>query len=352
MKKSLVALAVLAASGAAMAQSSVTLFGVVDTNLQLGRGSVSDVNRIGNSGISSTQLGFRGTEDLGGGLAASFWLELGINSDDGSGQANNTNNQAGGAIANGGGLQVNRRSTVSLTGGFGELRLGRDYTPQFRNITMYDPFGTNGVGTTQLLGGTNGINGGLTNVRASNSVGYLGSFSGVSVEAKLWLGENASTTGNAGDGGGIRVGYDAGPLSLGLAYASTQVPVGASTGSLTNYNFGGGYDFGFLRLLGMYNYADLDGGATGKGWQLGLTAPVGPGVIRASYASFKSDAGAEPKSNKLSVGYVYNLSKRTALYTTFARISNSGGATQALNGSVTAANANSTGYDFGIRHSF
>jgi predicted porin len=59
-----------------------------------------------------------------------------------------------------------------------------------------------------------------------------------------------------------------------------------------------------------------------------------------------------PESKKIALGYVHNLSKRTALYTTFARVKNSGGAASSLNGSVTAANGKSTGYDFGIRHSF
>src|SRR5215203_170812 len=152
MKKSLIALAVLAAAGAASAQSSVTLFGVVDATLAFGKGDVSDKTSLSNSGYNSSRLGFRGTEDLGGGMSASFWLEAGVNNDNGSGAATNLNNQpSGGAIAGiggGQGLTFNRRSTVSLGGTWGELRLGRDYTPQFWNLTVFDPFGTNGVGTT------------------------------------------------------------------------------------------------------------------------------------------------------------------------------------------------------------
>ena len=157
MKKSLIALAVLAAAGAASAQSSVTLFGIVDATVQ--RVSNSDggpsVTRLTNSGYNSSRLGFRGTEDLGGGMSASFWLEAGMNNDDGQGAATNTNNQASRCrllACNGRqGLTFNRRSTVSLAGGWGELRLGRDYTPQFWNLTVFDPFGTNGAGTTQTL---------------------------------------------------------------------------------------------------------------------------------------------------------------------------------------------------------
>jgi predicted porin len=87
MKKSLVALAVLAASGAAMAQSSVTLFGVVDAAYAVGNGSLTDKTQLRNSGYNSSRLGFRGVEDLGGGMKASFWLEAGVNNDDGTGSA-------------------------------------------------------------------------------------------------------------------------------------------------------------------------------------------------------------------------------------------------------------------------
>ena len=88
MKKSLIALAVLAAAGAASAQSSVTLFGVVDATLAYGKGEVSDRTSLTNSGYNSSRLGFRGTEDLGGGMSACFWLEAGVDNDNGQGTAN------------------------------------------------------------------------------------------------------------------------------------------------------------------------------------------------------------------------------------------------------------------------
>ncbi len=131
-----------------MAQSSVTLFGVVDAAYAVGNGSLTDKTQLRNSGYNSSRLGFRGTEDLGGGMKASFWLEAGVNNDDGTGSASSALNQAQTA-ANVGtqGLTFNRRSTVSLEGKMGEVRLGRDYTPQFWSETAFDPFGTNGVGT-------------------------------------------------------------------------------------------------------------------------------------------------------------------------------------------------------------
>ena len=141
MKKSLIALAVLAASGAAMAQSSVTLFGIVDTNVSYldGVSNAAGTNTeskygIGTSGNATSRLGFRGVEDLGGGLKAGFHLEGEIFGDDG----------------NASGFNFKRRSTVSLAGGFGEVRLGRDLTPGYSKFISYDVFGQVGIG--QFMG--------------------------------------------------------------------------------------------------------------------------------------------------------------------------------------------------------
>jgi len=351
MKKSLIALAVLAASGAAMAQSSVTLFGVVDATYAYGSGSTSNKSQLTTSGYNGSRLGFRGVEDLGGGMSASFWLEAGFNIDNGSGAATSTNNQGASGSTGGGGLTFNRRSTVSLNGGFGEVRLGRDYTPQFWNLTVFDPFGTNGVGTTQTL---NSSLGGPTNARASNSIGYFlpGKLGGFYGQAQYYMGENNSNVANKKDGNGLalRVGYANGPINVALALSETKF----LAGDIQSMNIGGQYDLGVAKVMAHYSQDEIDGGADGKGYLLGALVPMGAGEVRLAYSSYKIDnvAGNDPRSNKLALGYVHNLSKRTALYTTVARVSNKGGATQALNGSTTAANRNSTGYDFGIRHSF
>ena len=164
MKKSLVALAVLAASGAAMAQSSVTLFGIVDAGYAVGNGSISDKTSLRNSGYNSSRLGFRGVEDLGGGMRAEFWLEAGVSNDSGAAQATNTNNQAVTGLTSAGtqGLTFNRKSTVGLVGSMGEIRLGRDYVPSFNNLTVaMHPFGTNGVGKKATLAVTTPAGGAL-----------------------------------------------------------------------------------------------------------------------------------------------------------------------------------------------
>jgi predicted porin len=354
MKKSLVALAVLAASGASFAQSSVTLFGIVDATVAFGKGSVSDKTQLTNSGYNSSRLGFRGTEDLGGGMSGSFWLEAGLANDDGQGAGSNSNNQASGAgaaVAGRQGLTFNRRSTVSLAGGFGELRLGRDYSPHFWNQTVFDPFGTNGVGTSQVL---NGGVGGVTAVRSSNSIGYFlpGNIGGIYGQAQMSFGENATVPAAAkkdGNGVSFRVGYANGPINAAVAYGNTK---NATIGDIKTTNVGASYDLGVAKLSALYNNDKNSLTADSKGFLFGVNAPVGAGEIRAAYSTSKTDAAGTPKAKKLALGYVHNLSKRTAVYATFARIGNSGGSAAALNGAVTAANSNSTGYDFGVRHSF
>ncbi|OYU11227.1 MAG: porin [Comamonadaceae bacterium PBBC1] len=341
-------MATLAAATGAFAQSSVTLFGVVDAAYAKGTGTVSNKTQLKNSGYNSSRIGFRGVEDLGGGLKASFWLEAGVNNDDGSGAGTSNNNQkAPGADpvinARNQGLTFNRRSTVSVEGNFGEVRLGRDYTPQFWTETAYDPFGTNGVGTNIAA-----FKGDTTGVRASNSIGYLSpSFSGVKVWVQAYMGENASTdAAKAGDGNAFRVSYDNGPLSLALASSSTKT--GLNVKNKTS-NIGGSYDLGVAKLFAQTNKTKVDGAKDIKGGLFGATAPVGAGTVR---ASMSSTAQGDVKSNQFALGYVYSLSKRTDLYATYASVKNKGGAAVALNGSTTAANAKSTGYDFGVKHSF
>jgi predicted porin len=357
MKKSLIALAVLASfAGVASAQSSVTLFGIVDATLAHGSGSASNKTQLTNSGYNSSRLGFRGTEDLGGGMSASFWLEAGLNNDDGQGAATNSNNQAtgaGAAVAGRQGLTFNRRSTVSLAGGWGELRLGRDYTPQFWNLTVFDPFGTNGVGTTQTL---NSIITGVTAVRASNSIGYFlpGNLGGFYGQVQYYLGENNSNVANKDDGTGygLRLGFANGPFNVALGLSRTKY----AAGDVQQNNIAGQWDFGVAKLMGEYSF-DKNEAVTsgkGKGYLIGGLIPVGAGEIRLAYSRYKVElAAATPTAKKYAIGYDYNLSKRTVLYATYAHVSNSGGSGQALNGAtLTSPNDSSSGYDFGIRHAF
>ena len=343
MKKTLVALAVLAASGAAMAQSSVTLFGIVDAGYAVGNGSISNKTQLRNSGYNSSRLGFRGVEDLGGGMKAGFHLEAGVNNDDGTGSASSALNQAQTA-ANVGtqGLTFNRRSVVTLSGSMGEVILGRDYTPQFWSETVYDPFGTNGVGTNIAFN-----SGGNTGVRASNSIGYLSpSMGGVKLWAQTYMGENASTAAKVGNGNSYRITFDQGALSL--AYAGSKTTTAAGVSNDTS-NMAGSYDLGVAKLMAQSNSTKITGLADLKGSLIGALVPMAGGTFRISSAQSER---AGNKQKQTSVGFVNPMSKRTDLYATYARLANSGGSAVGLNGSATAANQSSTGYEFGIKHAF
>jgi predicted porin len=344
MKKSLVALAVLAASGAAMAQSSVTLFGIVDAGYAVGNGSISDKTQLRNSGYNSSRLGFRGVEDLGGGMKAGFHLEAGVNNDDGTGSASSAVNQAQTA-ANVGtqGLTFNRRSVVTLSGSMGEVILGRDYTPHFWSETVYDPFGTNGVGTNIAFN-----KGGTTGVRSSNGIGYKSpSMGGIALWAQTYMGENASTAAaKTGDGNSFRITFDQGKLSA--AFGSGSLTTGVGTTNKTS-NIAGSYDLGVAKLMAQSNTTKITGAKDIKGSVIGAHVPMAGGTLR--IASSQTDQAGK-KSSLMAVGFVNPLSKRTDLYATYGRVSNSGGANAALNGAVTAANASSTGYEFGVKHSF
>ncbi|HSV53049.1 MAG TPA: porin [Burkholderiaceae bacterium] len=359
MHKTSLALAAAFACGGALAQSSVTMFGIVDLTLNQAKGSVSSKTQLTSGGYAVSRIGFRGTEDLGGGMSAGFWLEAAVNADNGQGSMTNTNNQANGAVAAAAGQQgltFNRRSTVSLAGKWGEIRLGRDITPQGWNHSSYDPFIV-GVGTSQVYIGSAGLHaptGGSSgpNTRASNTIGYhlptgLGGFFG---QFMHYRGENASNVATADDGTGnqIRLGYASGPIHTALVLSRTKY----AAGDFTTANMGGTYNFSVAKLWAAVDSDKISGGVSGKGFLVGLTMPVGSGEIRSSYSQYKTTAAGNPKSNKLAVGYVHHLSKRTNIYTTVARIKNSSVATSAFSGAVTAAGQSSTGFDIGIKHSF
>jgi predicted porin len=135
MKKTLIALATFAAATGALAQSSVTLFGGADLNMRNVTSGTNKFSGMAQDGIYSSRLGFMGTEDLGGGLKANFHFEGAMAPD----------------VGTSGFFSFARKSIIGLSGGFGEVRLGRDYTPMFTVAGIADPFGTNGVGSSYNL---------------------------------------------------------------------------------------------------------------------------------------------------------------------------------------------------------
>ena len=345
MKKSLLALAVLGAfAGVASAQSSVTLWGIVDVNAHYVKNDGSERRvSLGTDGINSSRLGFRGVEDLGGGLKAAFHLEGAVNADTGSVDTNRF---------------FGRRATVSLLGGFGEVRLGRDYTPTFWNLTVFDAFGTNGVGSSlnpdQLSAGTR--------VRADNSIGYFlpTGIGGVYGQVMAAAAENTApgvpatvgaAAGNPGRYVGGRIGFAAGPFDIAGAYGVQRYATGAE--DLKTFNIGGSYDLGFLKLMAYFN-RDKQGDDKDRVVSVSAVVPFGQSEIHVGYDNDKRDNdGFTTKVDQIKLGYVYNLSKRTALYGTVSRLNNKDDTALAIGGGFPIDVAGkSKAAEVGLRHIF
>lgn len=341
MKRSLLALAALTTiTGVAFAQSSVTIFGVVDLSVNSVKNGTLSQKLMSNNQLNSNRLGFRGVEDLGGGMRAGFWLEAPMSNDDG----------------NPGGLTFVRRSTVSLMGGFGELRMGRDYTPSFWNYTVFDPFGTNGPGSVFNIVSSLG-SGATTSVRANNSVGYLlPAMGGVYGQAMVAAGEG--TTGNKYFGG--RIGYAGGPVNVAAAYGKTDA-TGTMADDFADLNVGASFRMGGATLMGQYSKRDYLT-RDQKTMMVGATFAVGKsGTLKASYAISKGAQGTSATdfdAKQIAFGYQHDLSKRTALYGTVSSLDNDGTAgagarfTVGQGPAMTAGGATSRAVSAGIRHSF
>ena len=377
MQKTLIALAALAVSGTALAQSSVTIYGAVDNSFtrvtNKGGASASGLSSGGGGSIGS-KLGFKGDEDLGGGLKASFKLEMGLETSSGAnGVPGSSNNFT--IVAPGGGLRFDRAAYVALSGGFGEVRLGRDLVASFINDVIYDPFLTYGVGSSLNfpLGVVADAKSASSLFRVSNAVSYFTpNFGGLSAQIQFAPSEQASNTGIAKRDGRVttgRVAYDKGPLSASVSAGKADQSSGVIGQDITTANAGASFDFGVVKVMGEFARFKVDNvtGVSGVDLTtsivtLGAIAPVGPGKIKlgVSRAERKTDGvTAKPETTKVAVGYDYSLSKRTSLFTTVAYVRNKDGSAVSASqggvagfGSNAVANQRSIGYDIGLLHSF
>ena len=364
MKKSLLALAVLGAfSSVASAQSSVTLYGTLDASGRYVKADGRDRRlSLATDGLNSSQLGFRGVEDLGGGLKAGFNILSSVGVDDGDagfGQAN--------------GKFWTRRSTVSLFSNAGELRLGRDYIPTFWNQTIFDAFGTVGLGSSlnvrQAYGGT----------RQDNSIGYflpsnLGGFYG---QVMAGAAEGGSSADRAARYLGGRFGFAAGPFDVAGAYSeekfrASQTTQSAAVGGVVvvvpagatqkTWNIGGSWNFGFLKLMGYYDEEKISQiGAKEKMFSVSANMPFGQAEVRVGYdrskANFDGGEGGDFNTTveQIKASLQYNVSKRTALYTTISRLKNKDDETALTLGGaagLTEGGGKSQGFEIGVRHFF
>jgi predicted porin len=302
MKKSLLALAALGAfAGAASAQTNVTIYGLADIGVQRTDTSQPGVDPTWalDSGLQSgSRLGFRGSEDLGGGLSAIFNLESGFNLDTG-GLANNN-------------VLFSRQAWVGLNGGFGAVKLGRQNTPIYNVLSSIDPFAV-------------GLAGDIGNVfkkygsRMSNTVNYstpeLGGFSGA---LAYGFGEAAGNT-SASRQIGASAAYVNGPINAQVAYHRTNDPIGSGSGKTALV--GGVYNFGVAAAHAAFADNKADGASTEKSrdWMLGVSAPVGAGSVLASFIRHDDRLAANVDADQWALGYVHSLSKRTNLYTSYGK---------------------------------
>jgi len=332
MKKSLIALAVLAASGAAMAQSSVTLSGNINLGVVKKKGESAKLDAAN----GATQIAFRGTEDLGGGLKANFTLVQRLSPESGwnDGAKNNRPTFQG-------------ESTVGLSGNFGAVKLGRSLTALQGPVNATDPWGTwTEASTANLASGYRtdpvaDVDG--EGAARTDAITYASPvFAGFSAAVSLGLKNStaaahgaATTIANPKNLGSIWASYANGPIMIGGGYEQNrrddEIAVILGT-----------YDFGIVKLGAGYSQVDTVAITTGKkrkNWNLMATAPLGAFTLKAGYNSSKAEGTTQTETKKFGIGGEYALSKRTYLYTSYGRTKEDG-------------KPSTNGFDVGLNHAF
>ena len=316
MKKSLIALAVLGLSGAAMAQSSVTLYGVADAGIgkiEAGSGLANPANDASdktefisgstmNNGTS--RLGVRGVEDLGGGLKAGFQFETGLDLDNGGNS----------------GAFWSRQANIWLGGNWGTVKLGRQFTPSYLTTSTFELTGT---ALYSVL--ANPYNFAGIGRRANSTFAYMTPNFGGFTGALAYVTKTDLATPKAA--------YD-----LGLMYANGPIGVGVSVNkfstSKTNYQAGAKYSFGNFALAGSYTQASNEAKAVRRGFGIGGSANFGAFTVT---LDLTRDTKNEWTGKKYTNGVVeakYALSKRTFVYGAYLRLDGD------------------NNYGIGVRHNF
>ncbi len=325
MKKSLIALAVLAASGAAMAQSSVTLYGRADLGVGSEKVDGKSTTSMFNGGLTTSRWGVRGSEDLGGGLKAFFQFEQGLR-------------LTTGEIAKSGGTEFGRRAHVGLSGGFGKVTLGR-------TSTVYDDArglaNTYSVFDSSFTPSANGVfsSGGDYASRANSQIRYdLPNLGGVYGGLTYAFDQKADVDSTIT---GLLLGYKNGPMNVALGYQNQK------ESSDKYMQLAGTYNMGVAALAVGYNTRS---GSDAKGddteLTLGVEVPMGTVKLSAGYATSKTEIGGSTsaKASGFGFGATYSMSKRTRLYAGFRDVEVKDGA-----GKVTS---DGSLLGLGVRHDF
>ena len=370
MKKSLLALALMGAfSGAALAQSQVTVYGAADIGLQSfdNGGVAGSVTRLQSGLMKGSRLGFKGTETLTSDLKANFVLEMGLNLDDGSSAQ--------------GGRAFGRVSTVGLSGEFGSVDLGRDKTTIHKFIESFDPFETgyinnggglgNGTGTRTtgglyFIGGTATVAGAANAAnstgRAGNAVFYsspkvMGAFT---AQAQYAFGEVAGDV-TASSSMGLNLRYTANGLDIGYAYfidkAQTAAPLSINEKSANTLAVT--YDFGMVKPVLIYQAVKDQAALALKQntFTVGATITINPvsrvlltySVINDKTAISATNKASVGEAKQFAVGYRYDFSKRTSIYSAFASTSQDANS-QKLGAALAGKDVKE--FTVGIRHFF
>ncbi|AVO50217.1 porin [Melaminivora suipulveris] len=338
--RKLLALAVASVCAtAAHAQSSVQLSGTSDVYVGSMKmsGDASRRTVVNSGGLTTSWFGFTGTEDLGGGLKAGFALTSFIQVDDG------TQGRFKGDTF------FSRDANVSLSGGFGTVRLGRWMAPNFLPSVLANPLGDSFTFSPLILHMNvplfNGTGWGATtpsDTGWSNQIAYsTPDIGGFKANLQYQFGEQAGNNGKRNIGANFF--YFGGPLLVTGFYERDQISnpgQGTYFGTTkTDWMLGAAYDFNVAKPYLTYGQAKADNvPGHAKTLQVGVSAPIGAGKVLASWA--RTNVSATDINRKtLTVGYDYNLSKRTDVYA------------MAMHDRITHQSSG-TSFGVGIRHRF
>ncbi len=358
MKRSLVALALAGAFASAAQAQSIEMYGLVDMGFVQESGGPTgpvttpasprgSINKLTSGAQSGTRLGFKGTEDLGGGMKALFVLETGIAADKGGFNQNNG---------------FARQSFVGLQSDMGTVTMGRQYTPYFLTMLVGDPFAAGMAGAAQnmLMPGAN--------IRMNDTVKYTSPvFAGFSGEAAYGFGEQVDSVVRNRQLGAF-INYSGAPVNVRLGYLRKNTDLTTLTGQtkdkeISNWILAANWDIKVAKLFAAITNNDegenipavvanaKPSRAASKDYLIGAQIPFNKHTFIASYIYKDGGTGTTGNANQLAFGYTYTMSKRTNLYAAWGRINN------ATNIPLTVGNNSEVGYgdkalNLGIRHIF
>jgi len=340
------------------AQSLVQVYGILDASLAYSRAEQSK-SALRTGDIMASRIGFKGSEVIAPDLRVNFALEGALAFDTGMGGSTNINNQPSGAVA-AGGLTFNRQSWIGVESSLGELRLGRNFNPTFRQYVVYDPFLGGGIGASQAaVSSLATYEYSPAGLRHSNAIEYwLPSKKPLTGQFMYAMGENPSGAANSSDGNylGARIAYQLGDWNVGIAAGKIR---NTAKQDIKEIVFGGRYRLGNGAISAMYSRSETGVGMEQSGWLLGTTWRLQQMEYRASISTSQTQnamSQSEGRSQKLALVAAYHLSKRSSVYVAGAHVRNKAGARSAPLGALTSsevgANRNVSTVSVGLTHTF